>query len=613
MSARVNRHPRSLIVTLIAGAAGVILLAACSTATDSRIRQIDLNQPAVIPTAPADGESFPLAPPSAERGAAIYAEKCAACHGTGGAGDGARAAQIKEQGRVVANLVNPARARSVKPSEWHTTITVGRIQNLMPGFSGSLNGQDRWDVQAYVWSLFTPKASLDAGRAIFAQQCATCHGPAGIPDKANVPSFADGRWLAEASLLDIAGKMIQGDAHKDIKLGESERLQTADAVRALAYAHADPAELRVARTSGDGVLVLGLANGTPGGRAATDIARDGAPVILRALDQNGEVFSRTAPLASNGIVTFTGLPQRNDYFYQAEYDYADGRFYGAPTQLFTNTQTVTDIIPIFETTDDAKNISINNVLIAVQNIGEGELTMVEIYEFDHAGDRAYVGTNGRTLRISAPKDAQNIRFDGLGLGKRFFQDGEVIYDTDVTAPGTPAQRITMIYELPYREGATIERKLLYPLQRWNVFLPDTTDFPGTPLTAAGTSASALKDEGVRDADNVKVRIYAGEKPAGDTIRFELRGQPLGVAQPGADTAAIGVALIGLALTLGLGYLLMMRVRTIRAQMRSPLQTRQLLLRQIAELDDTYAAGKLKHTDYAAQRARLKEELREWWE
>jgi mono/diheme cytochrome c family protein len=571
------------------------------------MRDIDLSQPAVIPTPPADGEAYPLAPPSAERGAEIYAQKCVACHGIGGAGDGARAEQIRQQGRVVASLVNPPRARSVKPSDWHTTITVGRIQNLMPGFSGSLNAQDRWDVQAYVWALGVSSADVAAGRELYAQQCASCHGPAGKAQDAALQNLADGRWLAESSLQDIAGGMVRGDPHAKVALSEAQRYQVAAAVRALGSVHADPTALRMAKIDGTGVLVLQAVNGTPNGGTAGAV-----PVILRALDMNGEVFSRTAALNSAGVVTFTDLPQRPDYFYQAELDYAGGRFYGAPTQLITTTPVLSDVLPFYETTTSDANIRIANVLFAVQNLTEGELTMVEIYEFDHSGQQAYVGEKGRTLRVSVPAGAKNLRFDGLGLGKRFFQEGDVFFDTDVVGPGAPAQRITMIYELPYRSTAAFSRKVFYPVDRWNIFLPDTEGFAGTPLQATGSSATLLKDEGVRDANTVKVRVYSAEKPAGDLLTFELNGQPLGAQRPGSDMAAVGIALIGLAATIGILYLVLARARRLRVASLTPQQARQRLLRRIAALDDDFGAGKIRPDEYRATRAKLMDALKGVW-
>jgi mono/diheme cytochrome c family protein len=583
-----------------------LFLVGCSLATNSRIQKIDLNQPAQLPPLPADGEAYPLLPPSAERGEAIYEQKCAACHGINGAGDGARAAQIKLQGKQVANLTNVSRARTVKPSEWHGIITAGRIQNLMPPFggaSGSLNAQQRWDVQAYLWALGTQTQSLQTGRDLYTQNCALCHGANG-EGSPTAPNFVDGRFIADNSLLDISNKMIRGDVHKNVQLIEDPRYQVAHAVRAFGHQYADPAKLRFAKANGAGSITLRVANGTPGGNSVIV-----SPITLRALNENGEVFSRTANLDGEGTATFSNLPQRNNYFYQAEVDYGGGRFYGAPAQLFTTTQTISDVLAVYETTNDASGIRIGSYVIAIQDVKEGEITLVEIYQFDNTSNRAYIGENGRILTIVAPKDARNLRFDGLGLGKRFFQDDETIYDTDLVVPGQAVLRITMIYELPYRNGQKIERRVFYPVDAFNVFAPQT-NLPGTQLSVNG-----MKDEGEREAGSSRIRLYSSEKPfkPNDVVSFELQGQPRGTQQAGEDTQSLVISLIALASTIGLGFLFLTRANSIRAQNRSPRQTRKSLLLQIAELDDEFAVGEISASEYEKRRADLKERLKAFWD
>ena len=584
--------------------AAVLVLAGCSMAAGARTRTIDLDAPAVLPTLSADGETAPLRAPDAVHGAELYAQKCIACHGINAEGDGARAAQIREQGHTVANLVLPARVRAARPSDWHTIITNGRIEALMPGFSGSLGAQDRWDVQAYVWSLGAQPQSLAAGRTQYAAQCASCHGGPGAAPANGAPLLSDMAGLAERTLADIAGKMTLGEAHGSITLSEVERFQIADAVRALGYSYADPAQLRQARMQGDGTLVLRALNGT----ANAQMPRSDTPVILRALDRSGEVFSRTALLDSNGVVTYVNLPQRDDFFYQAELDYQGGRFYGSPAQLAPGVAVVSDVLAYYETTTDTTTLSIDNLLIAVQDMSEGAITVVEVYEFAQNSDRAFVGRNGRTLRITAPSDATNVRFDGLGLGRRFIQDGDIIHDTEVVAPGTSAQRITLIYEAPYRNGRTFERTVFYPVTRWTVLVPDTETIGGTPLRASG----AVKDEGVREADGARVRLYSGQTPADATLRFNLSGQPSSAVRASDDMRGIGIGLIALALALGLGAFLFVRVRALRNEVLDPAAERHALVLEIAQLDDTRARGGIDAAAYARERARLKADLTELW-
>jgi hypothetical protein len=335
--------------------------------------------------------------------------------------------------------------------------------------------------------------------------------------------------------------------------------------------------------------------------------------VLRVYDQTAEVLTRTAVVDAAGTATFSELPRRDDYFFQAELDYENGRFYGPPMQFISPTTTISDALRVFETTTDPKDITISEMHFFVQDISEGTATIVEFYIFNNAADRAFIGeeaNEGRrhTLKLSAPANAQNLRFDGLGLGRRFFQEGDVIFDTDVVVPGEQAQQITMLYEVPYRGNLAFERQMFYPVTRWDVLVPVNTG-AGDPLKVAG-----LEDRGVQETPSGNLNLFVGQPANANTsLKWTLTGQPLGVSVPGADPRAIGIGLIAFGLSVGIAYFLLMRVRAIRAQQLSPAKQRDLLLRQIALLDDEYAQGKVKEADYRAHRERLKEELREEWD
>jgi len=591
-----------------------LALVGCTMASRPTLPVEVLLTPAAMPTAVADGESAPLRPPDVFIGSAIYDEKCAACHGIKGEGDGPSAAQIKAQGRAVASLVAPARARAARPSEWHDVITNGRIQNLMPPFRGSLSAQDRWDVQAYLWALGTTPDTLQAGEQLYQAQCASCHGAKGetpVGDGEMRRALNDPRFLAARSLLDISSLILRGDPHAGIALDETQRFQVADFVRSLGYRYADPAAIRAAEATGEGVINLRAVNGTPNGAPIRNL-----PVTLRVYDTTGEVLSRTATLDDGGFVSFDNLPTRPDYFYQAELDYSGGRFYAAPAQFpITGTRLISDILPVFETTTDAGAISIGEMHMFVQNVGEGTVTMVEYYLFDNAGDRAYIGEAGpagrrRTLKLSVPQDAQNLRFDGLGLGRRFFQEGDVIYDSDIVVPGQRAAQVVMLYELPYRHSRTFARKLFYPTRRADVIVPEITG-PGTPFTVTGS----VINQGLQQMSSGNLYVFVSDKPlaAGESFEFELRGQPLGAPVPGSDARAIGFGLIAFGLAIGLAYVVLSRARAHRPAPASIPQRRKLLMRQIADLDDKFALGEVEEETYRRQRERLKTELIEIWE
>ncbi len=597
-------HLTRFVIVFIA----TLIVTGCTVSNRPTLPTENLLTPAVLPTSLPNGENAPLQPPNSVNGAAIYEEKCVACHGPAGQGNGPRAEQIRAQGKRVASLVDDARRRAAKPSGWHALITTGRIQNLMPGFSGSLDAQARWDVQAYVWALGVQSQTLSAGQSVYLARCASCHGAGGETLAGDMPfAFNDTRFLADRSLVDITSGMQRGDAHAKLQLGEAERFQVAEAVRALSYRYSDPAQTRMARLQGNGTIQLQARNASVGGPTPANL-----PVTLRVLDRNGEVLSRTAQIDSAGVVTFTELPTRQDYFFQAEMEYNGGRFYGSPIQFpLTVTAPISDLLPVYETTTDASQISIGEMHFFVQSVNEGTATIVEFYQFDNASDKAFVGDGKtrRTLKLSAPKDAQNLRFDGLGFGKRFEQDGDVIWDTDVAVPGAGSQRVTLLYEVPYRDGRVFERQQFYPVKTWDVIVPEVTG-PGTPLTVKG-----LTDRGKQQmTDGTTVLLYVGAPSAtAGVTKWELAGQPVAITQPGADPRAIGFGLIAFGVAVGLAYFLVMRARSIRASFATLPKQRDALLRQLALLDDDFAAGKLKEREYGKQREQLKDELKDVWE
>ena len=110
----------------------------------------------------------PLIPPATQpdlaAGAIIYAEKCAACHGLQGLGDGELAEGLAFE---PAPLGDPEFARQADPAEWYQVVTIGNLDRLMPGFV-SLTDQQRWDVVGYALSLsegLLPLGAAEEGRS----------------------------------------------------------------------------------------------------------------------------------------------------------------------------------------------------------------------------------------------------------------------------------------------------------------------------------------------------------------------------------------------------------------------------------------------------------------
>ncbi|HXO84577.1 MAG TPA: FTR1 family protein [Gemmatimonadales bacterium] len=93
-------------------------------------------------------EQLPARSPSLERGAVVFRERCAECHGEGGRGDGPKARQLK--GPPPANLADPALMGSTTLLEVFRRIAIGVPGTAMPEFAEDISVEDRWAVAAYV-------------------------------------------------------------------------------------------------------------------------------------------------------------------------------------------------------------------------------------------------------------------------------------------------------------------------------------------------------------------------------------------------------------------------------------------------------------------------------
>lgn len=112
------------------------------------------------------------------RGKSIFAQNCATCHGDGGRGDGPAAATL---------LPHPS---NLTASRISTSTLSSIIMNGLPGTAmPAWREMPQKDVEALVAFLstlpqsetaVTPTVSeLEAGKALFAKQCVSCHGSAG--------------------------------------------------------------------------------------------------------------------------------------------------------------------------------------------------------------------------------------------------------------------------------------------------------------------------------------------------------------------------------------------------------------------------------------------------
>ena len=96
-------------------------------------------------------EPMPARPPSLARGAVVFREQCAACHGESGRGDGRKAKSVK--GPPPADLTDPKVMAGTSLLEIFRKIAIGVPGTAMPEFAEDISDEDRWAVGAYVGAM----------------------------------------------------------------------------------------------------------------------------------------------------------------------------------------------------------------------------------------------------------------------------------------------------------------------------------------------------------------------------------------------------------------------------------------------------------------------------
>lgn len=119
----------------------LLLTGACGPPGPSRPSEPPAAEARSAPPAPTP---LPLAgdPTAAARGATVYREACAECHGASGAGDGPSAVRLDPP---PADL-RPAALRRQSDARLFEVITRGQPGTSMPAFAATYPVRDRWAV-----------------------------------------------------------------------------------------------------------------------------------------------------------------------------------------------------------------------------------------------------------------------------------------------------------------------------------------------------------------------------------------------------------------------------------------------------------------------------------
>jgi mono/diheme cytochrome c family protein len=590
----------------------VQLLASCSLAAPAPIAQSN-NVPSQPLPAQQAAQPFqlPSRRPSAAAGEALYQQKCVRCHGEAGRGNGEMAGQLQAQfGSPVADLTSDVVARAKTPEQWYAIVTSGRLDNGMPGFAGSLDVDQRWDVIAYAWTFAAPPQQIELGKAVYAEQCAHCHGDTGTGDgkdaQGQLPNLSDfnaiakvepGRWdqaLDSAHVPSFAGtlsadaKRAAIDYIRTFAYDSLMTAQTPDEVPSTAGSQlplATPAG-PIAPSTIDGYI----ATGTPGQTLPASVTE---VIFEYQRSRDSMIISQTVPLDAQGRFVITGTQLEHGDVMRARVLYDEIGYF---SEVVPFGAAATLPITIYERSTTASQVRAE-VLHIIAVPAENGLQVSEVYVLSNAEPRTVANPGHPILRIGLPAAATQVMADsGMPSDVLVASGDNLDFYGSLPPGGQGSTSIAFSYFLP--DGATaLDRPVYFPIELANILVQ------GNSQTVRVVS-DRLTSQGVENFEGKPYQLFQAMSI--------MPGQnlPLSVEQAGTPVdwrIALGVVLVVVG---GVGLVLWQRGQKKQpaAAARSPEAQRETLIDQIAALDDEFAAGQIDEVNYKAKRGRLKDKL-----
>lgn len=563
---------------------------------------------------------YPTVPPDPQRGAQIYAEKCAACHGERGMGDGAQASQLTVP---VPPLGDLSLAQGARPVEWYRIVTNGNIERFMPPFR-SLDERQRWDVVAYALSLSLPQDLLTQGAELYQQKCQNCHGSEG-QGSAQAPGWRDDTSrLASLSLVEMAGIIQRGKGNMPAFAGEfndSQILALAAFSRTLSFETspavqtpalnenapdtADQNESEQSQSLSDlrlaiqGKVINGSGGPLPPGLTAE----------LAGYDGMVQVYGAEADVAADGTYTFPDVeivPGRafivsvnyQGFTFNSDVFHNLGDPLGNPIDL---------PVIVYDTTTDLSALRVDRLHVFFDFTNPDSIQVAELFLLNNTGSRVISGEapGQPVVYFELPEGAANLQFQSGAVGGRFIMTEKGFADTQPVPPGSGSQ-ILFAYDLPLSRRTTVRIPINLPVDAAIVMIPQGS------MTL---QSSQLQPMGQRQIQGVTLDLFTTtDLQAGSTLEMTLSGRmgnPINLQTE--QTGALIAGALALVLVAGGGVYWYVRQRksqpVVESEAPAESESRETLMDAIIALDDLYKTGQLSDETYQQRRAELKERLR----
>lgn len=597
------RKPHYLILTIFL----LVILSGCSVSLAADVTPPpNLVQPSAVQEQPTIVPSviLPMMEPDIMNGAIIYQQKCEACHGESGMGDGSQSGQLPNP---VSPLGDLNIAKDAIPFDWYRIITVGNIERFMPGFQ-SLNDRERWDVTAYALTLSLTEDLVNKGEEIFSENCVECHTEENLPLKS-------ASSMAEKSLSDIVSIIDSGNNNEmhpfSEKLNAEDQLAAASYVRYLGFTQnefeinesgvvgSESPEQPENETNSPEPTTFSIV-----GKLVNLETNTGDLVVtLTAYDGMEMVFQRETKVSNDGDYKFEDLENISGRIYQASL-VIDGIQHTSdvlhdPT---LDALGIVDLpISISKTSVDASALYAERMHVFFDFISENSIQVVEMYVIQNPTDTVIVPENEQTPVVSfrLPEGAQNLQFENGILGREFIQleDG---FGAMQTFGANSSVQILYAFELPYEKSLDLDIHLPFKVNA-SIFM--------LPSNSVKFSSEQLVFSGERDIQGMKIQTYSGGVMEGnDSISLNISGKVkdnISVVQSGDSTSLIiGGTVLLLTVIMSVVYFRQKLNKKEDSIVETNVEDIDSMIDAVIALDDAFEKGEIPEDAYYNRRNEL---------
>ncbi len=482
------------------------------------------------------------------QGGTIWQDKCAACHGLTGKGDGP---QAKSMARPVPNFSDPSYMLTYSDTYLFKTITNG-LGSAMPSFKDSLTDDQRWAVAAYARSL-----SWDGVQAAFSATA----------NSGNATQAATG--------------------------------SATEAATAATGLTPTPAA-----TDSPTITVGGkITNGTPGAPPFPS----GQTVTLHVIDISSgspkDVQSLDTTTTQDGAFSFGVIKRQPNLVYVVTTQYDGLLQTSTPVQLAPGSSPNVDLsFQVFDTTADPSVIQAQTETVFLAPFSATSLLVNQETNYVNSSNRVFI--NGQqSVAIPLPSGATQIKLDPAIESQFDIVNGPnpLIIGKNPIYPGQQnALAVQFSYLLPFQSGQEIDLPTAYTIQSLSLHVPQSTGMiindpsyaPGDPVT--------LQD-GVYDTYDLQ-----GGAQAGSVVHFTLKGPDVQTTDR-RNVLAIVLAAAGVVLLIVGVAVWRLNRADVPVAAANPVNT---LIQALADLDNRYEQGQIAQADYETERERLKAQIKQ---